>query len=118
MRLLPLLLFAFEPWLAATLLLRIGGNLFTRDIETLIAVAARVVLALASVAAANGLRESRPYARSLTIGVLAASAGFAVLQHFMRLLPTSLAPDVSALFTTLIVVHHAAWLVWLVRRSE
>lgn len=77
----------------------------------------RVALALASVAAAIGLRESRPYARPLASGVLAASAAFAVIQYLTRVLPTSLAPDVLALFTAAIVVHHAVWMV-VIRRSR
>lgn len=110
MALLPLILFLFEPWLAATLLLRIGGSLADRDAATTAAVAARVLLALASVAAAIGLRARRPYARALTLWVLAASAVFAVLQYGTRVLPTSLAPDILGLFTLLIVAHHAAWM--------
>ncbi|MEX2271521.1 MAG: hypothetical protein WD690_08630 [Vicinamibacterales bacterium] len=110
---LAVILFLFEPFLAASLLLRVGPTLFYRDAVTLIAVAARVLLALASVAAAIGLRESRPYARLLTIAVLASSALFAVLQYFTRVLPTSLAPDVAPLVTAGIVVHHGLWIAWI-----
>lgn len=116
-RLLAPILFLFEPFLAAGLLLRAGATLLSRDPETLAALVVRVALALASVAAAIGLRESRPYARSLTVAVLASSALFAVIQYATRVLPTSLAPDVLALFTILIVAHHAAWLAWLLRPS-
>ncbi len=116
-RLLAVILFLFEPFLAAGLLLRAGASLYTRDPETIIALAVRIALALASVAAAIGLREARPYAWSLAIGVLASSAVFAVIQYATRVLPTSLAPDVLALFTLLIVVHHSAWLAWLLRPS-
>ena len=111
-------LFLFEPFLAATLLLRVGPTLFDRDAVTAIAFAARIVLALLSVAAAIGLRNSRPYADRLALIVLIASASFAVLQYFTRVLPTSLAPDVAALFTALIVVHHAAWIAWLVSAGK
>lgn len=113
-RALPTILFLFEPFLAAGLLLRVGPTLLDRDAATWVAFAARILLALASVAAAIGLRNARPYARSLTLGVLAASAAFAVIQYFTRVLPTSLAPDVAALFTVLIIVHHGAWIAWLV----
>lgn len=116
-RLLALILFLFEPFLAASLLLRAGATLFSRDPETLAACVVRTALALASVAAAIGLREARPYARPLAIGVLASSAVFAVIQYATRVLPTSLAPDVLALFTMLIVAHHSAWLAWLLRPS-
>ena len=109
-RLLAGALFLFEPFLAASLLLRIGPSLFQRDAATWIGFAFRIALALASVAAAMGLRDSRPYARALSIAVLIGSAGFAVVQYFTRVLPTSLAPDVLALFTILILVHHALWL--------
>ena len=115
-RWLPVILFLFEPFLAAGLLLRVGPTLIHRDAATAAAVAVRIALALASVAAAIGLRESRPYARRLTIGVLIASASFAVLQYVTRVLPTSLAPDVAGLVTLLIVTHHAAWLAALLRR--
>ena len=77
---------------------------------TWVAFAIRIALALASVAAAMGLRDSRPYARTLAMTVLAASAVFAVGQYFTRALPTSLAPDVLGLFTVLIVIHHAIWI--------
>ena len=109
-------LFLFEPFLAAGLLLRIGPTLVYRDAATWAAFAFRVALALASIAAAIGLRESRPYARGLAMLVLAASGAFAVLQYFTRVLPTSLAPDVAWLFTALIVAHHALWLVWLIAK--
>ena len=75
-----------------------------------------MALALASVAAAMGLRDSRPYARKLAASVLIASAAFAVIQYFTRVLPTSLAPDVAALFTTIIVAHHAVWMAWLIAK--
>lgn len=84
---------------------------------TWVAFAIRIALALASVAAAMGLRDSRPYARTLSVAVLAASALFAVIQYFTRALPTSLAPDVLALFTGLIVFHHVMWLVLLALRK-
>ena len=113
MFLLSSVLFLFEPFLAANLLLRVGPTLLQRDAATWAAFAFRVMLALASVAAAIGLRESRPYARRLTMAVLTASAVFAVLQYFTRVLPTSLAPDVAGLFTAIVVAHHAAWLTWL-----
>lgn len=114
-RLLPTVLFFFEPFLAASLLLRVGPGLLSRDPETLVAIAVRVALALASVAAAIGLRGARPYARTLATAVLAASAVFAVIQYFTRVLPTSLAPDVLRLFTAVIVVHHAVWIAALPR---
>ena len=117
-RLLAAILFLFEPFLAASLLLRVGPTLLHRDAVTWLAVAARILLALASVAAAIGLRASRPYARRLTIGVLAASAAFAILQYFTRALPTSLAPDVAALFTSIVVVHHVAWMAWIAARGS
>ncbi len=110
------ILFLFEPFLAAGLLLRVGPTLLDRDAATAIAFAARILLALASVAAAIGLREPRPYARPLTLGVLAASAAFALIQYVTRVLPTSLAPDVAPLVTALIVAHHAAWMVVVRRR--
>ena len=112
------ILFLFEPFLAAGLLLRIYPTLFYRDAVTLVAVGARVLLALTSVAAAIGLRESRPYGRSLAIGVLAGSAAFAVLQYFTRVLPTSLAPDVLPVVTAAIVIHHAGWAIALVISSR
>ena len=114
-RALAAILFVFEPFLAATLLLRVGPTLLDRDAVTAVAFAARIVLALLSVVAAIGLQNSRPYARSLSLIVLAASASFAVVQYVPRVLPTSLAPDVAALFTALIVAHHACWLSWLAR---
>lgn len=117
MFLLSSVLFLFEPLLAAGLLLRVGPTLLDRDTGTWVAFAARILLAVASVAAAIGLRNARPYARPLTLGVLTASAAFAVIQYFTRVLPTSLAPDVAGLFTLIIVMHHAAWIAWLgVRR--
>ena len=118
-RALAAILFVFEPFLAATLLLRVGPTLIDRDLVTAVAFTARILLALASVAAAIGLRNDRPYATRLSLIVLAASAAFAVLQYFTRALPTSLAPDVAGLFTAILVVHHAAWMTWLVsgRRS-
>jgi hypothetical protein len=106
-------LFLFEPFLAAGLLLRVGPTLLDRDPATWVAFAARILLAVASVAAAIGLRNARPYARPLTLGVLATSAAFAVIQYYTRVLPTSLAPDVAALFTLIIVVHHGAWIAYL-----
>ncbi len=108
-------LFFFEPFLAATLLLRVGPTLIDRDLITAIAFAARIVLALASVAAAIGLQNARPYAPRLTLIVLASSASFAVAQYVTRALPTSLAPDIAGLFTAIIVVHHTAWIAWLLR---
>lgn len=97
--------------MAAGLLLRVGPTLLDRDALTAVAVAVRVVLALLSVAAAIGLRESRPYAHRLALIVLISSAAFAIFQYFTRALPTSLAPDVAALATGIIVVHHGAWVV-------
>jgi hypothetical protein len=105
----------FEPLLAASLLLRAGPTLAYRDTATLAAVAVRVALALASIVAAMGLWQRRPFAWSLAMGVLACSAAFAVLQYFTRALPTSLAPDVAWLLTIAIVVHHGAWLALLMR---
>jgi hypothetical protein len=116
-RALAVILFLFEPLLAAGLLLRVGPTLFDRDALTVVAFAARVVLALSSMAAAIGLRDSRPYADRLALIVLIASAAFAVFQYFTRALPTSLAPDVAALATGIIVVHHAAWIVALMVRG-
>lgn len=115
-RALALILFLFEPFLAAGLLLRVGPTLMDRDALTAAAFAARIALALLSVAAAIGLRDSRPWADRLALFVLAASASFAVFQYFTRALPTSLAPDVAALATGIVVVHHAAWVVILRRR--
>jgi hypothetical protein len=68
-----------------------------------------------SVAAAIGLQHNRPYAARLTLAVLAASASFAVLQYYTRVLPTSLAPDVAGLFTLALVGHHAFWAVVVAR---
>jgi hypothetical protein len=112
-RILAVVLFLYEPFLAAGLLLRIGPTLMQRDAATWAAFAFRLVLALGSVAASIGLRESRPYGRRLAMLVLAASAGFAGLQYFTRVLPTSLAPDVAGLFTTIIVAHHVMWIAFL-----
>jgi hypothetical protein len=110
-RALAVILFLFEPFLAAGLLLRVGPTLFDRDALTGVAFAARVVLALSSVAAAIGLRDSRPYADRLALIVLISSGAFAVFQYFTRALPTSLAPDVAALATAAIVIHHGTWVV-------
>lgn len=115
-RLLAAILFLFEPFLAASLLLRVGPSLIERDLATWTGLAARLALALASVAAAIGLREARPYSRTLSMAVLLMSAAFAVLQYFTRVLPTSLAPDVALLFTILIVVHHGLWIIWILSR--
>jgi uncharacterized membrane-anchored protein len=117
-RTLAAILFAFEPFLAATLLLRVGPTLLDRDLVTAVAVGARILLALASVAAAIGLQNARPYATRLSLIVLAASATFAVVQYFTRVLPTSLAPDVAGLFTAIIVLHHIAWMAWLVSSGK
>lgn len=106
---LAVVLFVFEPVQASTMLLRVGPTLFDRDAATAAAFAARVVLALVSVAAAIGLQGGRPYADRLALIVLAASAGFAVLQYFTRALPTSLAPDVAGLFLAATLLHHSAW---------
>ena len=108
-RALAVILFLFEPFLAAGLLLRVGPTLLDRDALTAAAFAVRVILALLSVAAAIGLRESRPYADRLALIVLTASAVFAVLQYVTRALPTSLAPDIAALATAAIVIHHGTW---------
>ena len=105
----------FEPFLAAMLLLRVGPTLFDRDALTFVAFIFRILLALVSVAAAIGLRAGRPYAQRLALAVLAASALFAVFQYFTRALPTSLAPDIAPIVTTLIVVHHTAWIIALLR---
>ena len=110
-RALAVILFLFEPFLAAGLLLRVGPTLVERDALTIAAFAVRLALALSSVAAAIGLRDSRPWADRLALIVLASSAAFAVFQYFTRALPTSLAPDVAALATLLIVAHHTAWVV-------
>ena len=114
-RALAAILFLFEPFLGAMLLLRVGPTLLDRDLATALAFAVRIVLALLSVAAAIGLQNSRPYATRLTLIVLTASAAFAIVQYFTRVLPTSLAPDVAGLFTAIIVVHHAGWLAWVAR---
>lgn len=114
-RALALILFAFEPFLATSLLLRIGPTLFYRDSATLVALAVRLALALTSVAAAIGLRESRPYAHRLSIAVLASSAAFAIVQYFTRVLPTSVPPDFAPILTGLIVVHHSVWIGVLLR---
>ena len=114
-RALAVVLFLFEPFLAATLLLRVGPTLFDRDAVTAVAFAARIVLALLSVAAAIGLQNSRPYAGRLALMVLIASASFAVLQYFTRVLPTSLAPDVAGLLTIAVVIHHSFWAIGVVR---
>lgn len=114
---LAVVLFVFEPVQAAMMLLRVGPTLFDRDAATVVAFAARVGLALLSVAAAIGLQGGRPYADRLALTVLIASAGFAVVQYVTRALPTSLAPDVAGLFLIAILVHHAAWIsALLVRR--
>ena len=109
------ILFVFEPFLAAGLLLRVGPTLLSRDTPTFIGLAVRVLLALFSVAAAIGLRGGRPYADRLAISVLAASALFAVVQLYTRVLPTSLAPDIAPFITGAIVVHHAIWILILRR---
>ena len=113
---LAVVLFVFEPVQAATMLLRVGPTLFDRDPITIAAFAARIVLALMSVAAAIGLQSERPYADRLALAVLLASAGFAVLQYFTRALPTSLAPDVAILFLVVILAHHGAWIAALLIR--
>jgi hypothetical protein len=110
-------LFLIEPFLAAGLLLRIGSTLFHRDAATFAGLAVRIALALASVAAAIGLRESRPYAYRLTLAVLVSSASFALIQYFTRILPTSVPPDLAPVLTGLFVAHHAFWILWL-RRSR
>lgn len=107
---LAVVLFVFEPVQAATMLLRVGPTLFDRDAVTVVAFAARIVLALMSVAAAIGLQSERPYADRLGLIVLVASAGFAVVQYFTRALPTSLAPDVAVLFLAVVLVHHGGWI--------
>jgi hypothetical protein len=106
---LAVVLFLFEPVQAATMLLRVGPTLLDRDGATAAAFAARIILALLSVAAAIGLQGGRPYADRLALIVLTASAGFAVLQYFTRVLPTSLAPDVAGLFLVAILAHHGGW---------
>lgn len=110
-------LFLIEPFLAAGLLLRIGATLFHRDAATFAALAVRIALALASVAAAIGLRESRPYAYRLTLAVLVSSASFAIIQYFTHVLPTSVPPDLAPLLTGLFVAHQTFWIVWLLRSS-
>jgi len=112
------ILFLFEPFLAAGLLLRIGSTIFHRDAATFGGVAVRILLALASVAAAISLRSERPHADRLAIIVLAASAVFAVVQYFTRVLPTSVAPDLAPFITAGIVIHHSAWVIALLRRTE
>lgn len=114
---LAVVLFVFEPVQAAMMLLRVGPTLFDRDALTAVGFLVRIALALLSVAAAIGLQGERPYADRLAAIVLGASAVFAVVQYFTRLLPTSLAPDVAGLFTVVILVHHAAWLLALRRAS-
>jgi hypothetical protein len=113
------ILFVFEPFLAASLLLRIGPTLLERDAATFVALAVRVALALTSVAAAIGLRASRPYADRLTLAVLFSSAAFAAVQYFTHVLPTSVPPDIAPVLTGLLVLHHSFWialLVWSGRR--
>lgn len=114
-RALAFILFLFEPFLAAGLLLRVGPTLADRDAATFAALAVRVLLALASVAAAIGLRAARPYARPLALAVLGASASFAIIQHLTRVLPTSVPPDLSVYITAAIALHHAMWMVLLLR---
>lgn len=109
-RALAVILFLFEPYLAATLLLRAAPTLIERDVISIIAFAVRMALALASVAAAIGLRDGRPGADRLATGVLAASAAFAVFQYFTRALPTSLEPALALFVTITIVVHHVVWI--------
>ena len=109
-RALAVVLFLFEPWLAATLLLRIGTTLLDRDVITAVAFVVRMALALASIAAAIGLRDPRADADRLAMGVLAVSAGFAVFQCFTRALPTSLEPALLSFVTIVIVTHHTAWI--------
>ena len=115
-RALAAVLFVFEPFLAATLLLRVGPTLLDRDLVTAIAFVLRMALALGSVAAAIVLQNARPYADRLALIVLISSAAFAIAQYVTRALPTSLAPDVAGLFTAVIVLHHIVWIVWLLRR--
>jgi hypothetical protein len=114
---LAVILFLFERWLAANLLLRVGATLINRAAATSVAFAIRMLLALLSVAAAIGLTNNRPYARRLSMMVLAGSAAFAVLQYFTRVLPTSLAPEVAMLVTAIIVTHHAVWIAVLAHHS-
>lgn len=109
-------LFVFEPVQTATMLLRVGPTLFDRDAVTVAAFAARIVLALLSVAAAIGLQGQRPYADRLALSVLVASAGFAVFQYVTRALPTSLAPDVAVLFLAVTLLHHGGWIAALLFR--
>jgi hypothetical protein len=113
-RVLALILLLFEPFLAATLLLRVGPTLLDRDGATMVAFAVRVALALGSVAAAIGLRAERPYGRPLAAMILVASAAFAIVQSLTRALPTSLEPALLRLVTIAIVIHHAGWLAVLV----
>ena len=117
-RVLAFILFVFEPFLAAGLLLRVGPTLFERDAPTFLGLIARVLLALLSVAAAIGLRGGRPYADRLAISVLAASAIFAVVQLYTRVLPTSVAPDIAPFVAGAIVVHHLAWIGLLLRPNR
>ena len=105
-----MILFVFEPFLAAGLLLRVGPTLFDRDALTLAAFAARIALALLSVAAAIGLRDARPWAGRLAMIVLAASAAFAVFQYVTRALPTSLEPALITVVTVAIAGHHLFWI--------
>src|SRR5690606_23762184 len=108
-RLLAVLLFLFEPYLAATVLLRLAASLDTRDVPTYAALAVRVLLAIASVIAAMALGNRREGADRLASLVLTGSAAFAVLQLVTRALPTSVPPDLAPVLTSLIVVHHLAW---------
>jgi hypothetical protein len=117
-RALAVILFLFEPYLAATLLLRAAPALLGRDVISIVAFAIRMVLALASVAAAIGLRDARPGADRLATGVLAASAAFAVFQYFTRALPTSLEPALGLVVTIVVVVHHATWIAALNARTS
>lgn len=108
-RLLAVLLFLFEPYLAATVLLRLAASLDTRDVPTYAALAVRVLLAIASVIAAMALGNRREGADRLASLVLTGSAAFAVLQLATRALPTSVPPDLAPVLTSVIVVHHLAW---------
>lgn len=117
-RALAIILFLFEPFLAAGLLLRVGPTLADRDAATFAALAVRILLALTSVAAAIGLQSARPYARPLALVVLAASASFAIVQLLTRVLPTSVPPDLAPFITGAIVIHHLIWIVLLLRRSD
>lgn len=109
-RLLAVILFLFEPYLAATLLLRLGMTIADRDALTYVALAGRLALALASVAAAMALGDRRPGAERLATWVLIASAAFAVFQYVTRALPTSVPPDLAPVLTALIVAHHLVWI--------